>query len=185
MPFHIVLICALFLFCPESLSATEEGSLAKGVWVQAFNFSLFALALFFLIRKPVQIFFHKRQEEFFSFEKQTAEVEKKRKTELASWGKKLSELEKQESHIQQKAQAEGERLDLQKKEQLKSLKVQLTREADFLLNREREKAKKELLKKWKAHLAQSVRQELGEQALSPELKAQQIQEFLNQMEGRL
>ena len=178
------LLLFLFLF-PASAFAASEGFSVKELAIQIFNFSIFFTALIFLTRKPLGAFFHKRQKDFISFEEQAIHLEKERQREKKEWGEKLTTLEKQEQGIQQKAQTEGERWFFQKKEELKSLKIRLQKEADFLIHLEKEKAKRELLQQWKDKVIQSAQQDLKNQSQSHNFQSERVKDFFKQMEDRL
>ena len=175
----------LFLFFPLFSFAASEGFPAREILIQLFNFSVFVAVFIFLVRKPVKVFFHKRQEEFFSFEKQAIQLEKERQTENQSWEKKLETLKKQEAGIKQKAQAEGEKFISGKKEEIKKLKTRLKKEADFFLHLERGKLKRDLFKKWKNKVIEGAHLELEKQAESLVFQTERTKDFFKQMEARL
>ncbi len=180
-----VFITLFTLFFTLPSYAASEGFPAREVFFQVFNFLLFATALFFLLRKPIQVFFHKRQEEFFAFEKQALQLEREKQIEKESWEKKIQTLNEQEKNIKQKAKEEGERFISQKKEEIKALKLRLKKEADFFLHLEREKSKRELFKTWKGKIIESAKIELKNQALSPSFQEEQLKGFYKQMEAHL
>ena len=179
----ILIFFFLLLFSFPALAASGVFP-AKEIGIQVLNFSLFFAALIFLLRKPVKVFFHKRQEEFFSFEKQALSLEKDRQKELKLWEKKIAVLKEQEKDIKKKAQKEGEKLISQKKEELESFRARLKKEADFFLHLEKEKAKRELLEKWKDKIIQLAEVELRKQALSSTFHQGKLKTFLKQMESR-
>ena len=174
-----------FFFFPLFSFAASEGFPAKEILIQLFNFSVFVAAFIFLVRKPVKVFFHKRQEEFFSFEKQAVQLEKERQKENQSWEKKLEALKKQEAGIKQQAQAEGEKFISGKKQEIKHLKIRLKKEADFFLHLESEKLKRDLFKKWKNKVVEGAHLELEKQAESSVFQMERLKDFFKQMEARL
>ena len=181
-----IFLAGLFVFVFPSFSFAESASFPiKEIAVQVFNFSIFVVALIFLVRKPVKLFFHKRQEEFFSFEEQAVQLEREKKKELEAWEQKLESLKEQEKGIQKKAQSEGKKLVFQKREEIKNLQNRLKTEAEFFLQLEREKSKKELLEKWKYKIAQKAGKELEGQTQSPSFQQELVRDFFKQMESRL
>ena len=143
------------------------------------------MALFFLTRKPIKVFFHKRQEEFFAFEKQAFQLEKEKREEQKNWEKKIQALREKEKGIEQKAQAEGEKFVFQRKEEIKTLKERLKKEADFFIRLEREKSKRELLKRWKSTIVEGASLELEKQASSHDFQRERLKDFFKQMESHL
>lgn len=171
----------MLAFFPLFSFAASEAFPVKEIFFQIFNFSIFATAFVFLIRKPIKIFFHKRQEEFFSFEKQAIQLEKEKKSELKTWEKKLETLREQEAEIQKRAKKEGEKFVFQKKEELKNLRGRLKKESDFFLHLEKEKSKRELIKKWKNKVVQEAARELEKQAHSASFQKKRLEDFFKQM----
>lgn len=171
----------IILYTPFISFADESGFPLKEILVQAFNFLVFATAFLFLIRNPLKIFFYKRQEDFFSFEKQAAQWEKEKQKELNTWNKKIETLKKQETGIKQKAKEEGGKFLFHKKEELKTLKSRLEKEADFLIHLEKEKSKRDLLKKWRDKTAHVAGSELKNKAPSADFQKKSLQDFLNGM----
>ena len=180
--FFFELILFLFPFCSFSASGVFP---VKEVFFQVFNFSIFFGIFVFLMRKPLKVLFHKRQEEFFSFEKQAKALEAERKKELKVWEEKLEILKKQEAAIQQKAKQEGERFISQKREEFRNLKARLKREADFFFQLEKEKSKRVLFKKWKDQITEQAQEELKKQASSRSFQKERIRDFFQQMESHL
>ena len=168
----------LILFLPLlAYSAGSEFS-PKAIFIQVFNFSIFAFAFFFLVRKPLQTLFHKRQKDFFAFEEQALTLEKEKQKENQLWDSKLSDLESKEKSIQEKAQAEGERFKAQKKKELKELSERLKKTAEFLLNLEREKLKRKSLSHWRKQLVKSAKADLNQLALTEDFQNQEQRGFL-------
>ena len=165
--------------------AGAESFPTKEIFIQVFNFSVFAGAFIFLTRKPIKLFFHRRQEEFFAFEKQAAQWERERQEEFQTWERKLEILKEQEAGIKQKAQTEGERFIVQKQEEIKNLKARLKKELDFFLRLEKEKSKRNLLIKWKRKVVQKAGLELEKQAQSTSFQQDRLKDFFKQMEAHL
>ena len=177
---------ALTILFFSLFSYASEGTFpAKEIFFQIFNFSIFVMILFFLMRKPIKVFFHKRQEEFFAFEKQAFQLEKEKQEELKTWEKKIQVLRDQEKEIEKKAQAEGEKFVFQQKEEIRTLKIRFKRESDFFLRLEREKSKRELLEKWKDKVISETSKNLDKQARFLEFQREQFRDFFTQMEIHL
>ena len=172
-------VCIFFL--PFSAYAGGELFPLKEILVQVFNFSIFALAFGFLVRKPIKTFLHKRQKDFFSFEEQALQLEKEKQKENSFWEEKIERLKEQERGIKQKAKTEGERVALQKKEELKLLENQLKKSARFLIHLETEKAKKNLIDKWQNNLAHQTGLDLKELSQSLDFQQKQFKDFLKQV----
>ena len=173
------LVLSLVLSSPVlAYSAGGEFS-PRAVFIQIFNFSIFLLAFLFLVRKPFQTLFHKRQKDFFSFEEQALKLEKEKQAEQELWKKKLSALEKTEENIQKQAQEEGERFKVQKQEELKELSERLKKTSGFLLNLEEKKLKRESLRYWKIQLVETVRTDLKQLALEEAFQKQEQVAFLD------
>ena len=179
-----LLLGLLLFFLPFFSFASNETFPAKEIFFQTFNFLIFAIVLFFLIRKPVKVFFHKRQEEFLDFEKQAFQLEKEKREEQKNWEKKIQALRDQEKGIEQKAQAEGKNFIFQRKEEIRTLRERLKKEADFFIRLEREKSKRGLLERWKNKVVEEARLELEKQALSPDFQKERLKDFFKQMESR-
>ena len=180
-----LLLGLIFFFLPSLSYSAVEAIPVKEISIQVFNFSIFVAIFVFLIQKPIKKFFHKRQKEFFSFEEQAAQWEKEKRKEHQEWENKLEVLKKQEKGIKQRAQTEGEKLLLQKKEELKNFQARLEKEAHFLLHLEREKSKDDLIKKWKSKVAQAAGLDLEKQASSSDFQTERLKDFFRQMESRL
>lgn len=179
----VLAFLCLFFFPFFSSFAASEAFPSREIFIQFLNFSMFFAAFLFLCRKPIKVFFHKRQEEFFSFEKQALSLEKEKKKELKLWEDKLAVLKDQEKGIKKKAQEEGEKFVRQKKEELESLKTRLKRETDFFFRLEKEKAKKDFLRNWKDKIIQSAERKLEEEAVSPAFQTNRFKNFLKQLES--
>ena len=169
----------LSVLCFPFLSSAASELSNWTLFTQAFNFSLFFSALFFLVKKPIQVLFHKRKKEFFAFEKQAFEWEKQKKEENKLWLEKISDLNEKEKNIKEKAKTEGDRFKEQKQQELKELEKSLKAYCEFLIHLETEKMKKRLLIYWKKQLIQSAKKELEEQALSPDFQEKEAKAFLN------
>lgn len=175
-------ISLLLLF--PCLSLAEAGSFpTKEILVQAINFFIFFALLIFFLRKPIKLLFHKRKENFVSFEKQMFQAEKEKELELESWKKKLNSLIQQEKDIQGKAEKEGEKFLLFKKQQLEKLRTQLKKEAQFLLDLEAKKSQTDLLKKWRDKVIHLAEKNLEQQAKEPHFQKERIKDFFHQIKS--
>ncbi len=172
-------------FLPGLAFADRAPFPVQEITAQAFNFSVFAIAFIFLIRKPVQLFFHKRRDEFLSFERQAMQLEKERKGELKAWEKKLKGLREREKDIDQKARSEGEKFMSQKRREIQNLRDRLKREAEFFLRLEREKAKKELMGRWREKIIQAAGRSLKNQAPARSFQQALFKDFFKQLESHL
>ena len=169
----------LILFSPFlAYSAGGEFSF-KAIFIQAFNFSLFLFFFLFLVRKPLQAFFHKRQKDFFAFEKHALKLEEEKQAEQKLWERKLLGLKTKEENIHKQAQEEGKRFKEQKQRELEELSARLRKSSAFLLNLEREKLKRESFNRWKTHLLEKVETDLKRLALSEEFQKKEQEGFLN------
>ena len=168
----------VFFFPFLAYSAGSEFS-SKAIFIQIFNFSIFLFSFLFLVRKPLQTFFHNRQKDFFAFEEQALKLEKERQAEQKLWKKKLADLEDKEKNIQRQAQEEGKRFKRQKEQELKELAERLKKTSDFLLSLEKEKLKRVSLKHWKAQLVESVKTDLKNLALSDDFQKKEQAGFLS------
>ena len=173
----------LLVFPFLAYSGSSEFS-PQAIFIQIFNFSIFLFAFLFLIRKPLQTLFHKRQKDFFSFAEQALKLEKAKKAEKKLWDKKLSDLNEKEKTIQQEAQEEGERFITQKKQELKKLSRSLKMASEFLLNLEKEKLKRESLSHWKKQLVDGVRRDLKESARSKDFQKKEQKTFLQLLQKK-
>ena len=159
-------------------SAGSEFS-AQAIFIQAFNFSVFLFAFLYLVRKPLQTLFHKRQKDFFAFEEQALKLEKEKQAEQKLWDKKLSELEKTEKNIQKQAQEEGERFKKQKQKELEDLAQNLKKSSSFFLNLETEKLKRKSFSYWKSRLLADTKSELKQLALSKDFQKKEHAGFIS------
>ena len=159
-------------------SAGSEFS-AQAIFIQAFNFSVFLFAFLYLVRKPLQTLFHKRQKDFFAFEEQALKLEKEKQTEQELWDKKLSDLEKTEKNIQKQAQEEGERFKKQKQKELEELSKSLKKNSSFFLNLEKEKLKRKSFIHWKSRLLEEAKSDLKQLALSEDFQKREQESFLS------
>ena len=163
---------------PLTVLAGSEFS-PQAIFFQAFNFSIFLFLFVFLLRKPLQTFFHKRQKEFFAFEEQALKLEKEKQKQKDLWDSKLSVLVEKEKNIKEKAKIEGERFKTQKQKELKELSERLKKTTAFLLNLETEKLKRESFKYWKTQLVEKTKTELNEMALSKAFQKKEQEGFLS------
>ena len=153
----------LLLFPSLALAAGAEFSLSATL-IQTFNFSLFAVALVFVARAPVQGLFHKRKKDFLSFEEEARALEKKNKEELKTWKEKVEELKAKEKDIKKKASQEALLFKEQKMKELEEIKEGKLRQARFLLDLEKEKAKKDTLEFWLEQIAKEAESHALKQA---------------------
>jgi len=179
------LLCFVFLF-PFLCYAGQGGFPLKEILVQVFNFSIFFGLLIFFVKKPLKSLLHKRQRDFLAFEEQALSLEKEKKEEEKLWDKKLKDLWEQEQSIKQRAEAEGKRFIQKKQQELKIYKQQLQNTAKLLIHLEQQKAKNQLLKKWKAKTVQQAEKAL----IAPDLPAHKLHEnrlekLLKQLEKAL
>ena len=174
----IFFLSSLFFLLPEA-QAAAGGFVAKDLFFQLLNFSIFAGLTVFLARKPLQKLYHKRQEGFLSFERQVLDQGKKIEAEQKMWEEKFSSLNKKHQGIQQEALRRGENFSQRKQGELKSLKERLKRELDFFIHLEKEKAKRALLEKWQIQLTESLRADFQKQALQESFQKSWIKSFLN------
>ena len=175
----------IFYFLSLPLRAESGEFSPQGLFIQVFNFSIFFVALFFLTRKPLSAFFHKRQKDFMSFLEMAKSQEKEKQKEHKEWDDKIKALQKKAQNIQQQAQKEGEIYLSQKQAQLKLLKQELKKSADFLIYLETQKAKKKLIQKYKAKLILSAKEELKKESLSFKFQEVVLENFLTDIEERL
>ena len=173
-----ILIFLFILFANPALAAGSELT-SKLLLAQIANFSLFVLAGYFLLKNPLQALFHKRQKDFFDFEKQAAGLEKEKQVENDKWKKQLAELEKKEKNIESQAQAQAQKFQEQKRQELKELEQSLKRSSDFLIRLETEKIKKSSLSYWRKSLVKKTQAELLKLAESKNFQDQEVQSFLN------
>ena len=177
---HLIL---LFGFCYPFLSQAASELSGWTLFTQGFNFSLFFLGLYFLVKKPIQVLFHKRKKNFFAFEKQAFDLEKQKKEANQHWEKKISNLNEREKNIKDKAQKEGDRFKEKKQQELKELEKSLKTYSKFLIHLETEKIKKQQAAYWKQQLIQNTKKELEELALSPAFQEKEQKNFLNFLEA--
>lgn len=117
-----------------------------------------------------------------SFEDQAESLEKEKRKEEKKWDDKLRTLREEEQNIRQKAEKEGQKFALEKKEELKSREIYLKNRALFFIRLESEKAKKDLLRKWKDRISQKAKEHLKTQADSLEFQSLRLNSFLKQTE---
>ena len=169
----------IFLFFSSPAFSAGSELTAELLFAQAFNFSLFMLAGWFLLKNPVQALFHKRQKDFFDFEKSAFQLEKEKQAENDSWKKRLSELEEKEKNIEAQAQAQAQKFQEQKQQELKELQQSLKRSSDFLIRLETEKIKKASLIYWKKALIKKSKAELLATAESKDFQNKEANTFLS------
>ena len=168
-----------------TVGATDEGLPLRELFFQLLNFSIFVFLLGFLLRKPIQKLFHKRQEGFLSFEKQSLKEEQTIRAEKKLWQEKLKNLEEKFKGIGDEALRQGESFAQRKQKELAALRARFKRELDFFIRLEREKAKRELLKKWQARLSKDLRQEFQKQALTDNFQQLWMKNFLTKCKSSL
>ena len=181
--FHLFYLFIVFGSAP-AFSAGSELSLSA-FFVQAFNFSLFAGAFFFLLKNPVQAFFHQRQKSFFDFEKQAIQIEKEKKAENETWKKRLSELEEKEKNIEAQAKEQAQKFKELKQKELEELHKSLKSSSDFLIRLEAEKSKKDSLLYWRKKLVERSGKELSVMAQSKEFQDKESNFSLELLEKTL
>ena len=171
----LFLVFSLFPFLSEAASELSSWIL----FVQIFNFSIFCVVFFFLIRKPIQLLCHQRQKDFFSFEKQAIELEKQKKEENTVWEKKLLELKEQEQNIKKKAKEEGDRFYAEKQKELKDLEEGVKKYSAFIIRLETEKLKKQQLDYWRKELIEISKKELIHLAGESPFQQKEKEKFIN------
>ena len=172
------------LFLPFlAYSASAEFS-PKAIFIQVFNFSIFAFLFLFLVKKPLQTLFHNRQKDFFAFEEQALKLEKEKQVEKAEWDSKLQDLDNKEKNIQKQAQTEGERFRAQKQKELTELSRRLRKTSEFFLNLEREKLRRESFSHWRTRLVESARSDLSQMALSEDFQKKEQAGFIELLQKK-
>lgn len=169
----------IFLFFPFVAHSAGEPLSAWWVFTQVLNFSLFAGAFFFFLRKPVQTLFHNRKKHFLSFEKEQADLEKARKKECQMLEEKISGQEELGKTIADQAKTAAKKFEFQKEQELEDLNKKLKRSAEFLILLEKEKAKRDCFSSWKKRLADETKKNLMELAKSSSFQEKSTHTFFN------
>jgi F-type H+-transporting ATPase subunit b len=185
-------ISLLFSLLPAIASATEEvhgeahaAGHAEGipsiVWVQAFNFVLYAAIIYFVLRKPIKSFFNGRQENFKQalVKAQAArhEAEQKRQEIHA----RLTNLESTSEESLAKARAEAEALKAKILQDAAELSQRLKEEARRTAELEIERAKTELREELLASAVAASRKLLSEKMADQDQKRLQA-EFVDKIQ---
>ena len=179
-----VLVLTLSLLPCFSFAASELSTWT--LFVQLFNFLIFFFLFVFALRGPAQSFCHKRQKDFFAFEKQSQELERIKKKENQRLEKKLLDLQEREKNIKKTATIEGKRFQDNKQKELEELKDRLKKYEVFLLHLETEKMKKQQFDYWKNELIAKSKQELealAKQAVFQKKEKEAFISFLKQHKG--
>ena len=103
-----------FLFFPSLVWAAGSGNPFMGVFFQAFNFILFVVLLIFFVRKPLQVFYKSRRENFLQFENMARQKEEKIQEEYKEWKEKLKKMEARDQNGFGKSTSGGGKVSGQK-----------------------------------------------------------------------
>ena len=124
----------IFLFIlPVLVWAKGEGGIpARFVFFQVFNFSLFALALFYLTRKKLPVFLKQKQQDFLDYRTRAKELEKQNQTDCLFLEKEVQTLIKKKQDIKKSVakalKALQEDLEIQERQWLENLNTQAAQE---------------------------------------------------------
>ena len=161
----------------------DQGFPAKAIFYQVFNFSIFFIALIFLLRKPAKEFFKSRKEDFFRFEKQARQQEEKMKKEHQLWLDKVEEISKKETDIKSQALKEGENFKKQKQLELEGLKEKMKKDEEFLLKLEKQKLLQQTLSAFKEKVAGYAQKVLEKTCSEGTVRKNLYNKFSKEVEG--
>lgn len=153
----------IFLFMVPLAGAESTGEIPlRFVFFQVFNFSLFVLALFFLLKKKIPRFLQQNQKDFIEYRNKASVLEKQNHSAFLLLEKKVHALTKKEKHIESTVAKALENLkeewEAREKQEIKVLREQVEQK----LRRIKIKALNEL----KTRFLSSVMQKTKEQVLS-------------------
>ena len=100
---------------------------------QIFNFSLFALALFFLLRKKIPGFLKQKNQDFTEYEEKARKLEAQSKSSCLLWRKKMEALKEKENNLPQMVA-----------KALKDLKTEMSLQKEQALKNQRAKKDQEI-----------------------------------------
>ena len=128
--FYPAVWLCVFAFFPMHSFAEGKGLPLAFVLSQIFNFSLFVLALFFLLRKKIPDFLRQKHRDFVEYRKKALELEKSRRANCLLWREKVRALEEKNlSQAVEKALNNlRKELSLREETELKTLKIKMERE---------------------------------------------------------
>ena len=118
MWFRIVVYILFFL--PGVTWASEEGTIPfRFVCFQVLNFSLFAIALFYLLRKKLPLFLKQKQQDFLEYRKKAKQLEQEHQQACLSLEQKIETLIKKQEKTQENVKKALEDLKMELKDQEK------------------------------------------------------------------
>ncbi len=136
------------MFFPAFAEGGEQIPLGF-VFSQIFNFSLFAFALFLLLRKKIPAFLKQKNRDFTEYEEKARKLEKQSKNSCLLWRKKIKDLKEREKTLPQaveKALNDLKReISLQKARALKNMQVKMEQDIKRLGIKESNRLKARLL----------------------------------------
>ena len=171
------------LLFPSLAFAAKGGSVLSTLFFQVFNFSLFVIILYFLLKKPVQNFFINREARFKEEVIQAQKELDKSLSENTLWKNRLKDLKNQARSIEEKAQKQGELYKQQKESELSLWSQKKQKEISFFHGLELKKTKEVIVNKLRKQLVTEARLyfEKGSSNLSKEImesSLKKIQRFL-------
>ena len=160
----------------------HSGLPIKTLLIQLMNFTPFALLLFFLLKKPVSLFFAARKRDFFKMEKQAQEEERQAQAEHKRLKARLAEQTEREKTAKALALKAAERFKQKKALEIQETEASFEREKQFFVRLEEEKAYANLLQTLTQAISKEAEGRLKVSALKDKIFHQKIrQDFLSRL----
>lgn len=151
----LLIFSILFISIVASAAGAVDGVPTKMVLLQAFNVGLFALLLFFLLRKKISAHFAEREEQFFAAKKKAEELLAKAQTEKEAIEAKFEELKRSSQQTIDQAKTDAAALKKDMLAEAETISEKIKSEAKKSASNEVARASEELRKDF---LQQSIDQ---------------------------
>ncbi len=114
------MVIYILFFLPGVVWASEEGTIPfRFVCFQVLNFSLFAIALFYLLRKKLPLFLKQKQQDFLEYRRKAKQLEQEHQQACLSLEQEIETLVKKQEKTQENVKKALEDLKMELKDQEK------------------------------------------------------------------
>ena len=168
--------CFFILVIPVCALAKGDGGIPlRFVFFQIFNFSLFVVALLYLIRKYLPSFLQRKREDFLEYRRKARELEKQHEQDFISLEKEVRLLAEKEKNIEESVTKALNNLKRELEAQEKQWLESVQRQADKEIKLQRFTELNHLKNRFLSQVMQQTKKQLKKgQAERPVYKLSQV-----------
>ncbi len=152
----------ILVFAPQLVFAAEEGGIKPNMGWRMFNFALFVIILWYLLRKPVSEYFKSRRESIINELEEAEALKEEAERLLKEAEKKINSLEEELKKIietfESMAENEKQQIFRELEETLARIKASIEEEKNSILSR----AKLELLRKMSKDAIENIKRKIAQ-----------------------